>query len=58
MYVPSPGTKSVVFVQLGGVSATTGGVADESASPHNFTDVATSDVFEAPAKSFVKGLIV
>jgi hypothetical protein len=57
-YVPSPVTVRVVFVQLGGVSAVTGGVADALASPHNFTVVATSGALTAPGASFVNRLIV
>ena len=57
-YVPSPVTVRVVFVQFGGVSAVTDGVADGLASPHNFTVVATSGALTAPGASFVNGLIV
>ena len=51
VYVPSPGTVTDVLVQLGAVSAVTGGVAAASARPHNFTDESTHS---APGVSFVR----
>ena len=58
VYVPSPGTVTEVFVQLFGVSATTGGVAVASARPHNFTDDASIGKSVAPAVSLPSGVYV
>ena len=41
-----------------GVSAATGGVAEESARPHNFTDVAEIGKSGAPAVSLEVGVYV
>ena len=55
VYVPSPGTVNEVLSQLFGVCAATGGVAEELARPHNFTDVAEIGKSGAPAVSLEVG---
>ena len=56
VYVPSPGTVNEVFEQVFGVSAATGGVAEEFARPHNFTDVVNNGKSGAPAVSLPNGV--
>ena len=58
VYVPSPGTVSDVFEHVFGDSAATDGVADTSARPHNFTEVATNGKSVAPRVSLPNGVYV